>query len=254
MSNEKKFRKLLKEAHREERERVWQRVLEEEEAERANMPEPNLPAPAKPKFSWKKWACVGVGACLVCVAVAALVKFLPHQPVVSSSDGNSSDGGSSDRESSSSPSEAPESEFRYCTSADYESVASNITVKDYALQAQKNWLCFDEWYQTTESLTNYQYRLKKTGEVICYREMIVDPSMGCEINLYITDNKTEIDFLALDESTNSQSEIKGITVEWRSSTDKAFANFEYEGYIYYLKISEPPDNNYVLSLAEQLIG
>ena len=115
-------------------------------------------------------------------------------------------------------------------------------------------MLYFDWYAETDYLKNHIWQLKDTQEIICIREEIVDINTGCIVNISVVEADIEIDALGSDEQTDRQAEIKGVNVDWRYTVNKASANFEYEGYKYYLRVKEPFEENYILTLVEELLS
>ena len=229
MSREKKFHELIEAQDREEKDRVWKRI-EAMEAERLAKKAVENPAvaPQKPTY-WKIWTAVG-GVAVACAITLSIVLPLALTP------------------------KSPEDEFRFCSDADYNIVQVETTIKDYGLETNKNFLYFD-WYEVTDYCYNEQYKLKETNEIVCIRETIVDINTGYSVDIYITDTQTEVDILKGDKLDNINEQIEGVQVGWFYRTEKAYANFEYNGYIYYLRIIDIKEKNKkdILNLVAELL-
>lgn len=145
---------------------------------------------------------------------------------------------------------APDDDIRYCGVNDYVVETGELTLKQYAEQYQINLLYLD-WYDETEDYNNYLYKLKENDEIICLQEDLVDDESNY-ICLYITDNRTETDFLYWhDAEAEAEKVINGISVYYMYD-EQAWLNFEYQGYKYYL-LFDFDDKEYLFSVAEQMI-
>lgn len=192
--------------------------------------------------SWKKWAMSAAALAVVALGIFAMVKFLPTDV------GGMSDGIGADIDDNSG------AENKYFTVEDYDILEVEKTLKEYALEIEKPLLYFD-WYAETDYLESYAWRLKdKTKEIICFQEELVDFNTGCVVQIFIIDVDLQVDVFSEDENTTNSSQIAGVSIDWRMKDDKAFLNFEYQGYRYYLRVKEPIDEPYVLSLAEELLS
>ena len=235
MSKERKFHEWIEEQDREEKDRVWAK-LQQKEAERLAAQEKTESAPvvSKPKrFVWRKWMKAAANSlAFVFLGVFALVKFLP-------SDSNGTKGGEEPKD-------------RYFTEKAYDTVETENTLQGYAQEIGQKLLYFD-WYAETDHLRNYAWQLKDTKEIICYSEEMVDIETGCMISVFVLEANTNIEVLLFEQSSANKSEVEGTSVSWTFDDDKAWANFAYEGYKYYLRVEEPIDESYVLSLVEELL-
>lgn len=228
MSRERKFHKLIEQQNREEKDVVWEK-LQQKEVER----EQGKPVSVLPKarsFSWRKWTPI-----LASSFAAVVIGVLSTWGFLSLNDGKNND-----------------NKGRYFTSQSYEIVTTQITLKEYAREIGENLLYFD-WYQETDFLEDYAWRLKDTQQIICYNEEIIDINTGCPIYMFVTEANTTIENFSFDEETDRESEINGVQIDWKYSRFNAYANFEYEGYTYYVRVKEPIDENHILDLVEELL-
>ena len=227
MSKERKFHELIEQQNREEKDAVWAKI-QQKEAERQK----NEPVPVSPKarsFSWRKWTPI-----LASSLAAVVIGVFATWGFLSLKNGNNDD-----------------NKGRYFTSQSYEIVATQITLKDYAQEIGKSLLYF-EWYEETDYLKDQAWQLNDTQEIICYNEEIIDVNTGCKVEIFVIEADIEIEDFA-DDETDKKSEINGVQIDWQYSKFRAYANFEYKDYIYYLRVKEPFDENYILDLVEELL-
>lgn len=219
---------MIEDQNREEKDRVWEQI-QRKEAERLAVEQKTQPVFPKAKvFSWKKWTAVAASSlAAVFLGTFAVIKFFPFN-----------NGG--------------ENEGRYFTAVSYDAVTTETTLKEYAEDIGKNLLYFD-WYAETDHLKDYVWQLKDTQEIICFNEEIVDVETGSLVYIFVLEADIQVESFSLDESTDRKSEINGISVDWREMSTRAYANFEYEGYRYYLRVKDPADENYILTLVEELL-
>lgn len=228
MSKEQKFHKWIEEQDREEKDRVWQMILQKE-AERGIAP---VQQPKKARFRWNKWA-TAITTSLAAVAAGAvcLVVLLPE---------NTPDDGENDN--------------RYFTSETYQLVETenNQTLKDIAEETGKPLLYYD-WYDgVTEQTLIYQVGEGETAEIVGYQERLMDPEMGYMVNLNITDNETQLDAFDYDATLFEEEMIQGVKTNWYIYKDTSVAYFQYDGYKYFIK-TDATDEEYILSLVETLL-
>lgn len=228
MSKERKFHELIEQQNREEKDAVWAKI-QQKETERQKQE----PVPVSPKarsFSWRKWTPI-----LASSLAAVVIGVFATWGFLSLKNGNNDD-----------------NKGRYFTSQSYETIEVQYTLKEYAQDIEKDLLYFD-WYKETDYLKNQAWQLKDTQEVICFQEDIIDINSGCMIYIYVIETDTIIEGFSFDEGTDKKGEIKKVDINWRYSKFRANANFEYEGYTYYLRVDEPIDENHILDLIEELL-
>ena len=240
MSKERKFHQLIEQQNREEKDRVWAKVQQKEAerlaAEKQTEEERAIQTPVLPKttpFAWKKWAAVAASSiAVIFLGVFAMVKYFPFESNIDSSSGQGD---------------------RYFTVLSYETIETKKSLKEYAQENGKDWLYFD-WYDQTDYRKNYVLQVNDTQEIICYNEEMVDVNTGCIVYLFVIEDTTRLESFSTDESTNLEANIQGTQIDWSMTDDKAYVNFVYEDYRYYLRIQDPMDGNYVLSLVEELLS
>ena len=228
MSKERKFHELIEQQNREEKDAVWAKI-QQKEAERQTQE----PAPVSPKarsFSWRKWTPI-----LASSLAAVVIGVFATWGFLSLKNGTNGD-----------------NKGRYFTSQSYEKVNTQLTLKDYAQEIGKNLLYFD-WYEETEHLESQAWELNDTQEIICFQEEIIDFNAGCKIEIFVIEADIEIEDFA-DDETDRRSEIKGVQIDWQYSKFRSYANFVYEDYAYYLRVDDPIDENYILTLIEELLS
>lgn len=227
MSKERKFHEFIEEQNREEKDAVWAK-LQQKEVER----EQEKPAPALPKarsFSWRKWMpMVASSLAVIVIGVFATWGFLSLKA------------------------EKNDNKGRYFTGQSYETVEVQYTLKEYAQEIGESLLYFD-WYAEAEDLKNYAWQLKDTQEIICFQEEIIDLNTGCKVYLFVIQADIEIENFSFAEETDRKSEMQSVKIDWRYTRYRAYANFEYEDYKYYLRVDEPIDENHILDLVEELL-
>jgi hypothetical protein len=97
------------------------------------------------------------------------------------------------------------------------------------------------------------WQLNDTQEIICFQEEIIDINTGCKVKLFVIETDTTIENFSVEEETDRTSEIQSVNIDWRYTRYRAYANFVYEDYSYYLRLEEPIDENHILDLVEELL-
>lgn len=144
------------------------------------------------------------------------------------------------------------SSIRYCSETDYTVIETHQTLKGFSEQEEKNWLFFG-WYDETELINDVIYKLNTTGEVICFQETIMDMNTGYIIKMNVTENTIDIDFLTEYKSIENECYINNIVVKWQDGVLSSRAMFQYNGYNYFLEISDMDTPNGILEFVEILL-
>ena len=242
MSKERKIHEWIEAQDREEKDRVWAKIKKAEEerlaAKRAaealtKQEQPKAEyKPAMKPFPWKRWAAVATSCVVIIGGALVAAQFIPKDIGPSNS---SSSGG------------------RYFNAQSYDSIETEITLKEYAQEIGVNLLYFD-WYGQTDHIKDYKWQVKDTQETICFQEEIVDINTGSIVNIHVVEKDTEIDTLSADELTENVTQKNNINIYWKSNIEEAYANFVYEDYRYYLRVLDPYQETYILDLVEELLS
>lgn len=215
MSRERKFHNLIKNQNSEEKDRLWEKI--EKELGNENI---TVVVPRKKKFPMGRFVAV-VSSCVLIVTIATIAvwKFLPQ-----------------------------ETGPRYCTQDQYRGTKTDMTLKEYAKENNKELLYFD-WYEKADLLENTIYQLNDTNEIICFQEDMINGETGTFISLYVVDTQTKMDMLDYFYTRcDKSSQVKDIQVNWISSLKEANAYFEYNHYNYYLTVDAPESSEAILEL------
>ena len=221
MSKEAKFHKLIESQDIEEKKRAWE-TLQAKLAEETEVP---LPQPKKRKLSWVKLTSVFASIILiVMVGVYTAIKLQPDKT-------------------------------RYCSSADYQEVHYEHTLKEYSIQNNTEILYLD-WYDLTGgTLSNSVFELNDTAEKIGFCEIIEDFNTGSLVNIFVIKKGYVLEEYKLDEEFSEKSKVKNIDVLWffADYLQTATADFEYGQYQYYIKVNFVFDTNYILDIVEEML-
>jgi hypothetical protein len=215
MSRERKFHNLIKNQNPEEKDRLWEKI--EKELGNENI---TVVVPRKKKFPMGRFVAVASSCVLiVTIATIAVWKFLPE-----------------------------EAGPRYCTQDQYQGSKTDMTLKEYAKENNKELLYFD-WYDNAELVKDYIYQLNDTNEIICFEENIISGETGQSIKYFVVDTKTKMDMLeSFYTRCEEKSMVKNIEVYWNYSMKEANAYFEYNHYNYYLTVDAPESSETILEL------
>lgn len=251
MSSEKDFHNLIEQQNSEEKESAWRRLEDKLGEERT------VPAPKKrcsPRFMKVLSAC----ASFVAVAAIGLGIGLGIGLNPTGGDDILDEDPPKQTEPVDPPEESPvpDKVIRYCGIEDCEVGSGEFTLKQYAENYQIDLLYLD-WYEQTEDFTKRLYKTKETGENVCVKEefMIFDGAYeGYYIRVFVTDNKTETDFLTwYTGETGNETAVNNALVYSQLDATGTLANFEFGGYRYYLKALDVYDEAYILELAESML-
>lgn len=177
-----------------------------------------------------KWVCIAAASiCLLCVAIILPLALQNNDDV-------------------------PADPNRYCSQEDYVYSLVDYTIKDYGLTHGKDIKFFD-WYDFADDFQTSVYLNKNDkNDLICIEESIVNGETGDIVTLFVTDNRTKVDFLEwYTDSCKRTQEINGVTIMWEITTSYALAKFEYFGFRYYIQLDEPLSDTSMLDLAAELI-
>ena len=222
MSRERKFHEFIEEQNREEKDAVWAKIQQQDE--------PISVSPKARPFSWRKWAPILASSlAAVVIGVFATWGFLSWNNKANE-----------------------DNKGRYFNSQSYEIVDTQRTIKDYVQETGESLLYFD-WYGETWHLQDQVWQLKDTQEIICFNEEIADIETDCIVYIFAIQADITIEDFSFAEETDRTNEIKDIQIDWRYSKFRAYANFAYEDYKYYLRVDEPIDENYILDLVAELL-
>ena len=215
MSRERKFHNLIKNQNPKEKDRLWEKI--EKELGNENI---TVVVPRKKKFPMGRFVAIASSCVLIMtIATIALWKFLPQ-----------------------------ETGSRYCTQDQYQGTKTDMTLKEYAKENNKELLYFD-WYEKADWLENTIYQLNNTNEIICFQEDMINGETGIFISLYVVDDKIKMEMLdSFYTRCEEKNTVENIEVYWNYSMKEANAYFEYNNYNYYLTVDAPETSETILEL------
>ncbi len=227
MSKESKFHNLIEQQENKHKQEVWDMIKSEVE-ENASVTTDTVQVSKNTLAINSKKIYIPIVSVLAVLAVVLILIFTlkPNSPV---------------------------DDIRYCSKTEYTTNDTKQTLKEYSLETNKDLLYFD-WYDETEFCKDEIFQLNSTNEIICFKESIVDIETGCKIDISVTDNRTVIDFLEdFENSCLLTHTFNDIEIKWGGNKFKSKATFEYESNIYYMTLSDPFEENYIITLIEQLL-
>ena len=221
MSKEQDFYKLIEEQPSNEKARVWTKISnklnEETTVEVAVLP--------KKRF-WTVRKIISVCSSIIVFAIIGIGLSIGLSP-------------------------KNEDARRYCRQGDYYTIDSEYTLKEYS-QINNNEILYFSWWEESEYYYDFEYRLYSTDEIVCFAEDIYDLN-DVFITLYVTDNRTEIDFLDFSNSCSYTANVNDIEITYGIGAMESRGYFSYYGYNYYLT-TDCEDSSYFISLCEQLFN
>lgn len=246
MSRASKFHKLIEEQNPEEKKALWKRLESriESECEFDNIEsEGEVLVMSRSRTDTTRRNILIIVAAFMAVVLALCVTLFVVKPFNS----NSAEDGDNKNEI-----EKPDDK-RYCTVNDYSTEISKITIKQYAADNNLELLYFD-YYEQSEYYADTQYVLSETQEVICLQEEMYDMNYA-HINLYVTDDRTELDILkSFDIYYSSTMEIGSVKIDYSINATISYARFTYKKHVYNLIVSDAPEEGYILKLVETLLN
>ena len=143
-------------------------------------------------------------------------------------------------------------DIRYYNIGDCVPVELNSTIKNYAAEANKNFLYLD-WYDTEEEVQTYLY--VNNTDIVCIQEDIVDGETGYVVSYTIFDEFVYVDALEYYEKTCKYIIVCQYgTIYWNCSDTMSMAIFRHEGYIYCIKLKDHIEKNDILHVVEEMFG
>lgn len=139
-------------------------------------------------------------------------------------------------------------QYRYCYSENC--IDSNIkSVKDYAEENNLPLLYLDSYERAEKTLIYFE---PDSSNFVYISEEYKNEDEN--IKLYITDNLTKVDFLENQfQNFNGKTEYNGVVINWSGGQSFGIANFEYDGYSYYLHASNTQNETRIIQIAQMII-
>lgn len=237
MSKEGKFHKLIENLDKEEKNRVWLAIKEQEELRQASN-ETVFVKKARDRTFARKIAAVAVSFIIVLGGgVFAAMKLLLSGSIQAGSSGDISSG----------------NEGRYYDSNSYSVIETDKTLKYLADSEEKAFLYLD-WYDVTDYYSDGIYQLKESAEIVGYREEIVDISTGSLVSIRILLSDYQLQGLDVFQTTDSVDYVNNVQIEWKTTESMSYAKFEYKECNYYITLEYPMEPDSILGIIQELLN
>lgn len=145
-------------------------------------------------------------------------------------------------------------EERYCNANECNEIPIEYSIKEYGERNNLSYLYID-WYTIADEVqTKLFVNADKPDDLIYVQEMIANGETGSFAVLSITDLYTRVDVLeALGESCDDEVIINGISIHWHSNNRVSEGYFEYGKYRYFIELTYPLSDDYILELIESMM-
>ena len=226
MFRERDIHRLIEEQEQETKKRIWLKIQAKLSEQGIDITQSSKTV--SPKRGWSFGKIVAVFSVVLVVAISSVLL-----PILLTNN--------------------VENTYRYCSKDEYYVEETTLTIGQYASQENLSILSFD-WYEKADFSSGMHYKLKSTNEIICLFEEVIDYD-GAIVTLQITDNKTMLDYLEIyDEICLQKDNCGSVEIIWAMGANSSYAKFEYDNYLYFLRVDDAIAPDYVLSLAKTLIG
>lgn len=222
MSKEQDFHKLIEEQNRSKKEQTWAAIDSQMEASSPTTPESSTITLSVDR---RKIIIIAVTACLF-LAVIFLIIFR----VIYNND----------------------NAFRYCDSGDYTVIDSQLTIEEYS-DINNGRILYFSWINDAIESFNLEYRLNDSDETICFVQEIIDPN-ETTFTLYISDENIIIEEINYVESCNQIAAIDSTGIYFGQGPDEYYGYFTYDGFRYSFYSDDDINEQYYLSLCNDLLG
>ena len=142
---------------------------------------------------------------------------------------------------------------RYCLSSDLKSEPLDKTVKEYCVQNSMDCLYLN-WYDTAYYET-YRFFMKEDNtDTIYLHEYMMDLDTGDEVNYYITNKYTIVDYIEnIKNLCESNMDFNGISMNILNNAMSSIAHFTYQDYTYCINITYPSSEEILFDVVEQML-
>lgn len=142
--------------------------------------------------------------------------------------------------------------IRFCTSADYYTVDSEQTLKEYSSSVSSQVLYLSDALGFEHVLSQY-YNLNEDDKTICvYEESI---SEDHTLYIFVVNGKFEMDFLENYEKVCvNELNVEATKVLWCQEISTIYVKFEYAVFNYFLQIDEAYSTDIVSDIVKDLLS
>ena len=217
---ERDIHRIIEEHNPEEKQAMYQKLQS-----KLGIPDaPPKPAKRKMKKSWI------VSIAVVCVCVLSLAVILPI--VLPNGD-----------------------EERFVDVSNGVAHILDCTLGEYSQQTNQSILHVN-WYDIADETQTILYtNVDDESDIYYMFEYVVNGETGDRVDLYVTDTHTRVNgFDRFYENCQSEYTVNGVTVLWGGTWQESQAMFEYQGYRYYVEISEGERDDLVKEIIEEMLN
>ncbi len=142
---------------------------------------------------------------------------------------------------------------RYCLSSELSSEELEMNFRDYCEQSNLSCLYLDK-YDTSFVQTVRYHMINDINDTVYWHEYMMDLETGDEIDYYVTNKNTEVDFLEnLISTCKNNNAIQEISIYYYYSDEVFIGTFLNQDYTYYIKITYPSSEEILFDVVEQML-
>lgn len=142
---------------------------------------------------------------------------------------------------------------RYCLSSELSSEELEMNFRDYCEQSNLSCLYLDK-YDTSFVQTVRYHMINDINDTVYWHEYMMDLETGDEIDYYVTNKNTEVDFLEnLISTCKNNNAIQEISIYYYYSYEVFIGTFLNQDYTYYIKITYPSSEEILFDVVEQML-
>lgn len=246
-----KYDKLIDESYPEKRQAVYERLKKE-----LNLPDaPVAPAQSrraanaekKPAGKWRTFfkhparlaACLSAAMAVFCLAI-----ILPFTL----------------KGSGSQTATTPTAEDRFCQAAACKEIELSYSLKEYSARNRLS-LLYVDWYDVAEIKTSLHVDNEDSTDIVFYQEILRHKYTGSIVELYVTDLHTNVDIFKSYSKVCKYlyKKLPRSLICWGYVTSEngeiyTYQSwFSYGGYIYFVKLMYPMDENSIFELLDSML-
>ena len=142
---------------------------------------------------------------------------------------------------------ADDGEIRY-SDVELDSEKLDITLKEYASLRNEQFLYIDLYDMAEDLITRRYFKISDEGATAYLKESFTDGETGYHILLTIMKNNVTVDRYENLMKDSQLLTIKDVPILYEITRQTAVAQFEYDGYKYYLEFNDGIDEEYLTSI------
>lgn len=130
----------------------------------------------------------------------------------------------------------------------------DYSIKEYGERNKVPYLYID-WYDLADDIQTKLYVSEDNPDDLIYlQEIIVNGETGSVVVLYITDLYTRVDILDIFwDDCDTKVAVNGVNVYWNTRISSSIGYFEYGNYRYFIELTYPLSDDYILELIEEML-